>query len=138
MSSLGKRLKRSREKTHLTQQQVADKMGISNGTLSGYERDYRDPDTDTLNKLAVLYEVSVDYLLGRTADPNRVLKEQARQLIDLVDLDLTNEDIMEQMNLFVDGLAVEKEEVIIFINLVRAGRARAKRGLETASQESKK
>jgi transcriptional regulator with XRE-family HTH domain len=40
MSDLGRRLKGSREKTRLTQQQVADKLGISNGTLSGYERNY--------------------------------------------------------------------------------------------------
>lgn len=70
--SLGQRLKEAREITRLTQQQVADKLGISNGTLSGYERNYRDPDTDTLNRLAALYEVSVDYLLGRTADPTRI------------------------------------------------------------------
>lgn len=135
MSDLGRRLKGAREKTRLTQQQVADKLGISNGTLSGYERNYRDPDTVTLNNLAALYEVSVDYLLGRTSDPKRVLKEQARQLIDLIDLDLTDEEIMSKMNLTVDGQVVEPTEVRIFIDLVRGSRLRMKQGL--ASTENK-
>lgn len=77
MNKLGRRLKEAREKTHLTQQQVADRLGISNGTLSGYERNYRDPDTDTLSKLAELYGVSVDWLTGRTDKENEVVKESS-------------------------------------------------------------
>lgn len=82
--SLGQRLKEAREITRLTQQQVADKLGISNGTLSGYERNYRDPDTDTLNRLAALYEVSVDYLLGRTADPTRINDPEKKDSIPVI------------------------------------------------------
>lgn len=63
MGGLGSRLKKSRENKRLTQIEVSKKLGISNGTLSGYERDYRDPDTDTLSKLAHLYDVSLDWLL---------------------------------------------------------------------------
>lgn len=65
MSDLGSKLKKARENKRLTQQQVADKLGVSNGAISGYERGYRDPDTDTLKSLADLYEVSLDWLNGR-------------------------------------------------------------------------
>ncbi|WP_340389490.1 helix-turn-helix transcriptional regulator [Paenibacillus sp. FSL E2-0151] len=65
MSDLGSKLKKARENKRLTQQQVADKLGVSNGAISGYERGYRDPDTDTLKNLANLYEVSLDWLNGR-------------------------------------------------------------------------
>lgn len=135
MSNLGRRLKGAREKIRLTQQQVADKLGISNGTLSGYERNYRDPDTVTLNNLAALYEVSVDYLLGRTEDPKRVLKEQSRRLIDMIDLDLTDEEIMSKMDLYVDGQIVEEKEVRIFIDLVRGSRLRMKQGLSSTENK---
>lgn len=67
--SLGKRLKYEREKRNWSQKYVADKIGITNTVLSNYERDYRDPDTTTLKKLADLYEVSTDYLLGKTDKP---------------------------------------------------------------------
>jgi repressor LexA len=64
-TSLGERLKKAREKRRFSQLEVAKKLGISNGTLSGYERNYRDPDTEMLQKLADFYEVTTDYLLGR-------------------------------------------------------------------------
>jgi len=69
MSSLGARLKQARERKRLTQAEVAAKIGISYGTLSGYERNYRDPDTDTLRKLANLYGVSTDWLLYGVETP---------------------------------------------------------------------
>lgn len=62
--SLGSRLKKEREKRNWSQVYVAKKVGITNAVLSNYERDLRDPDTETLKKLAELYEVSIDYLLG--------------------------------------------------------------------------
>ncbi|MNJ70172.1 HTH-type transcriptional regulator ImmR [compost metagenome] len=37
--------------------------------LSNYERDYRDPDTSMLSKIADLYDVDTDYLLGRSDKP---------------------------------------------------------------------
>ena len=77
MTVLGKRLKEARENNRLTQMEASKKLGISNGTLSGYERNYRDPDTAILEKMAELYGVSVDYLLGRTDDPNPQLKNNS-------------------------------------------------------------
>lgn len=67
--SLGTRLKKEREKRNWSQIYVGKKIGITNAVLSNYERDYRDPDTETLKKLAELYGVSIDYLLGRTDNP---------------------------------------------------------------------
>src|SRR5690625_5614034 len=69
MSILAKRLKEARNKAGLKQIDAAKKQGISNGTLSGYERDYRDPDTEILHKMANLYDVSVDWLLGNSEQP---------------------------------------------------------------------
>ncbi|WP_285842827.1 helix-turn-helix domain-containing protein [Metabacillus litoralis] len=68
--SLGKRLKSERERRNYSQKFVAEKIGITNAVLSNYERDYRDPDTETLKKLAELYDVTTDFLLGRTDIPN--------------------------------------------------------------------
>ncbi|MGN7183730.1 helix-turn-helix domain-containing protein [Cytobacillus kochii] len=72
--SLGARLKYEREKRKWSQIEVAKKIGITNAVLSNYERDYRDPDTETLRKLSDLYEVSIDYLI-RGEDFNLRAKE---------------------------------------------------------------
>lgn len=64
---LAKRLKELREERGYFQKFVADKLGIRSNTLSGYENGTRMPDPAMLTKIADLYNVSVDYLLGRTA-----------------------------------------------------------------------
>jgi len=45
-------------------------LGITFQALSNYERGLRDPDTELLAKLAELYSVSTDYLLGLTIIKN--------------------------------------------------------------------
>lgn len=60
-----KRLKEEREKRGWTQEYMANLLEIKIGTLSGYERSYRTPDLDMTMKIANLFGVSVDYLLGR-------------------------------------------------------------------------
>lgn len=74
--SLGTRLKNEREKRNWSQITVAKKIGITNAVLSNYERDYRDPDTETLTRLANLYEVSTDYLLGKSDNPSLTEKDE--------------------------------------------------------------
>lgn len=63
---LAKRLKSLRESKGFKQNFIAYKIGIKNNTLSGYESGARRPDPETLAKLADIYDVSTDYLLGRT------------------------------------------------------------------------
>lgn len=62
--SIGERLVKLREERGYLQRDVADKIGIAPNTLSGYERNLRNPDSETLAKLANFYGVTVDYLLG--------------------------------------------------------------------------
>lgn len=76
--NLGSRLKEAREKKGLTQLDAARKVGISNGTLSGYERNYRDPDTDVLKKLSELYEVSPSWLI---AGKDKITNDQAKNVV---------------------------------------------------------
>lgn len=86
--TLGFRLKNLRENKNWSQIFVADKIGISNQVLSNYERDIRDPDTETLAKLAELYEVSTDYLLGRTENPAPIDQKDKEFQKDINDPDL--------------------------------------------------
>jgi transcriptional regulator with XRE-family HTH domain len=83
-NTLGARLKEAREKKRLTQMEVAKKLGISNGTLSGYERNYRDPDTNILAKLSALYEVSVDWLTGNIKNPITLTGTSEREEVYLI------------------------------------------------------
>lgn len=66
---LGARLKKLRTSKKLTQKQLAEKINVTNVSISGYESGNRFPDTDTLKKIADYFEVSTDYLLGRSDSP---------------------------------------------------------------------
>lgn len=63
--SIGERLTKLREDKGYMQRDVAAKLGIAPNTLSGYERDLRNPDSAILVKLADFYSVTTDYLLGK-------------------------------------------------------------------------
>ena len=64
IETVGLRIKEEREKRGWTQAFLADKLNIKIGTLSGYERGYRNPDIDMLSKIAATFGVTTDYLLG--------------------------------------------------------------------------
>lgn len=66
MRTLGGRIKEERERHGWTQIYMAKKIEATPAMLSHYERDFRDPDTDMLIKIADLLDVTTDYLLGRT------------------------------------------------------------------------
>lgn len=70
--NFGERLRFLREKEKMYQAELADKLGLAPSTISMYERGDRDPDTSTLSKLAEIFNVTVDYLLGRTDEPNTI------------------------------------------------------------------
>lgn len=64
MVDLGTRLKDLRKGRGLTQLQVAQRVGISKAMVSSYELSARQPSYDVLVKLAALFGVTTDYLLG--------------------------------------------------------------------------
>lgn len=46
--------------------ELGAKLTLAESTISGYETGNRDPDLEIVNKLADIFEVSTDYLLGRS------------------------------------------------------------------------
>lgn len=59
----------------LTQAQMADRIGVARTTYAMYEQGKREPDNATLIKIADYFEVSTDYLLGRTDAPETIVKK---------------------------------------------------------------
>lgn len=63
------RIRDMREDADLTQAQVAEALGIAQTVYSRYERGYQTIPLPLLIRLADQYDVSLDYLTGRTAQP---------------------------------------------------------------------
>lgn len=64
ISNLGERLYSARTNCNLTRKQAAELIRVSETVIGFYENGNRQPSLDTLIKLASLYKVSTDYLLG--------------------------------------------------------------------------
>lgn len=62
----GKKLKALRTSKKISQKEFGKIFGLAESTIGMYERDERRPDFELLNKFADYFEVSTDYLLGRT------------------------------------------------------------------------
>lgn len=62
--TFGDKLKQARTEAGYTQQQIEDILGIKKNSLSRYENNQREPDIETLGRLADFYEVSLDWLVG--------------------------------------------------------------------------
>ena len=67
---LYRRIRDLREDKDMTQTQIARILNCSQRIYSNYERGEVDIPTEILIKLADFHNVSVDYLLGRTSNPN--------------------------------------------------------------------
>ena len=64
MVNFGNTLKKLRLQEGLTQQQLATSLGVTKSVVSYYELQARYPSPEVLRKLASLFHVSTDYLLG--------------------------------------------------------------------------
>ena len=64
----GLKLKQIRTSRGLTQQRLADKLGITKSTISAYENSSKYPSLEILYNLAIILNVSTDYLLGLSND----------------------------------------------------------------------
>lgn len=89
ISTLAERLKELRNNKRLRQEQVASLIGVNKSAVCFYENGTRQPSYDILLRLANLYRVSVDYLLGQTSirsvDLTGLSDKEAAAIIDLVD-----------------------------------------------------
>ena len=69
--TLGKRIVKNRKRKNMTQDQLAEQLGVTAQAVSKWENDQSCPDISTLPKLATIFGISVDELLGATAEPVR-------------------------------------------------------------------
>ena len=64
---LSKTIKKLREENQITQKDLGKILGLSQQTIGHYETNRAQPDYETLNNMANYFNVTIDYLLGRTS-----------------------------------------------------------------------
>lgn len=86
MTIFNERLKQLRKERNLTQYDLAELLGFSRGQIGNYEQGTREPDQNTLLKISDFFNVSVDYLLGKTDRINnkKDVKRVDKEILDLL------------------------------------------------------
>lgn len=71
---LGNRIKSLREAKGLKQEELAQKVSVSPSAIGMYETNKREPNNEIILKLAEFFNVSTDYLLGKSdiRNPNKI------------------------------------------------------------------
>ena len=67
--SFSERLRELRTSKKLTMEQLSKEIETTRGTIGNFENGNKKPSLDVLIKLADYFDVSIDYLVGRTDDP---------------------------------------------------------------------
>ncbi len=108
----GVRLKELRLEKKFTQDDLSKILGVSDRAIGYYESGARHPDFEGLKKLAQFFDVSTDYLLGRTND----------RKLDLQDpCNLELESYLKYSNIRFDGAPLEeqdKEDLLDFLRII--------------------
>lgn len=76
MNDFGTRLKLLREKSGMTQISLSTRLGMSQESISSYERGASTPSIDVLKTIAAFFNVSTDYLLGMDDNEYRVASSE--------------------------------------------------------------
>ncbi|MBB6283781.1 helix-turn-helix domain-containing protein [Geobacillus subterraneus] len=93
--TFGKRLRFLRKKMNMTQKDLADKFSLGESTIGMYERDEREPSFEFVRQLADFFNVTTDYLLGRTDHPNPSEQDDIPEELKDPDLGLFFKELAE-------------------------------------------
>lgn len=93
MNRFGGRLKKLRTDKKLSQRELAERFNISQSAIAYYESGKKEPNHEMLQKLADFFEVSLDYLLGRTdnTEPTQLETNQILEKISVLPPDVRKE-----------------------------------------------
>ena len=88
---LHEKLKALRIRNHFTQQDIADRLGVTRSTVSNFEIGRRKPEIDVLEKLAAIYNVDLNYFATQPICANDLI-----ELVERAENIFNNPDITEE------------------------------------------
>lgn len=98
----------------LSQQALADLLGISKSSVNMYERGERQPNFETLEIIADFFNVDIDFLLGRSTKTTKIIQPQSLNRKDEKDISNTLSQLINQLEqeesaLMFDGEPLDEE-----------------------------
>lgn len=116
---LGQRIRLLRKMRNMTQADLASALDVAKTTISAYENDVNEPNHEMLKKMADYFNVTVDYLIGRTNSHTqeevnaqlRLSMDQLQKIDELYEILLSIDDEEERSNII--------QTAIVFANGVK-------------------
>lgn len=122
MDTIGYRISKARRHMNMNQKELAIKANITEGSLSRYENDIREPKAAALTQLAEALEVSTDYLLGLSDEmevENNSLDDKSEIEFEAI-IKATENQFIERRVMF-DGEPATKEAIDGMLKAMRMG-----------------
>lgn len=115
-----KRLKELRLNSNMKQSDLANKIDVSPSTIGMYEQGRRSADQETLIKLAEIFNVSVDYLLGRTDKMSDIsIEKENKNTSDEKEIEKIIDELLQQDDLMLCGQIADEDDLIALRNSLR-------------------
>lgn len=113
MIKFNEQLRLLRQEWGLSQQELADRIGLSKSSINMYERGEREPGIDTLKRIAAFYNVDIDFLLGKTSSRRKSLILGAKINRNIAhNIQYHREESNLSQKQFADLLGVDEKTVI--------------------------
>lgn len=107
MANFARVLRLLRNEKGLSQQALADHLGISKSAINMYERNEREPGFETLELIADYFNVDIDYLLGRTDKTTKIISPNT--LAAHFDGDEYTEDELDEIKRFAEFVKAKRK-----------------------------
>ena len=116
MTKIGKRLEKCRQNLGMSQQEVADKLGITRATLGHWENDKREPSFDMLNKLSEIYNVTIGEFFGENPEATVLSEETKNSLFESSINMLSEKGLIDKNKKFEDQDEITKNIILSLID----------------------
>lgn len=117
--SIGKTIVRLREEVDMTQKELAKRLRVNAAVMNRIELGSRSLRDEEIAKLAEIFGVSTDYLLGRTNDRHRPYHELGTK--DIKEIDTLMKDLENQMDIGISfhGEPLDEQDREILMQSIR-------------------
>lgn len=108
--TLGEKIKKFRSENGLSQQELADKLGIHRKTIAFYEQNKTQPSADILQKLAAIFGISHNYLLSvESGNSSGIIVKDKSLIPTFQEIDNLSEKGKDVVKTVVEGLALREK-----------------------------
>ncbi|MFA6625015.1 MAG: helix-turn-helix transcriptional regulator [Bacilli bacterium] len=106
--SIGENIRNQRFAKNLTQKELGDKLFVTSQAISRWEQNLVEPSIQTIKKMASIFEISVDQLLGQEdkAEVKEEIKEEKKE--EVTAASITSDDVKKEIN---DALSQYKRQI---------------------------